>query len=325
LCRKRQAMSIKSTPRGPGRNFIPQVRLRGAGCSLKRHFRGALRQVIGRWDYLAEHDPERFVWESLSNTARNCTNYKTGERYTLRWVESVKAVARSLGLISVQLQRVRYGVLREGFILADHDKIAETQLANANKRVVGSYCTMDISRGADSAGHANTSVLTSVVSSVLASVDTSVLTSVPNAKHFGADFGADFGVKPQQATNESSECGERDEVLPENCQSFASPNLLISETFSQLDIQTTAECAVKPNRPSSSDSDFAANAAREEETFSAQQEWDRRKRWLNEAAMRAAGVNDPDEWERMKVEARAKVEQGLNTRDRETVAAAGTR
>ena len=53
---------------------------------------------------------------------------------------------------------------------------------------------------------------------------------------------------------------------------------------------------------------------------SAQQEWDRRKRWLNEAGMRAAGVNDPDEWERMKVEARAKVEQGLNTRDNKTIA-----
>ena len=173
-------MSIKSTPRGPGRNFIPQVRLRGAGCSLKRHFRGALRQVIGRWDYLAEHDPERFVWESLSNTARNCTNYKTGERYTQRCVEKVKRIARIYGLISPQVQRMRYGVLREGFILADHGTLAKAELAEANKRIVGSYCAMDISRGADSAGQESSSVSSSVVSSVVSSGDSSVQSSVPS-------------------------------------------------------------------------------------------------------------------------------------------------
>src|ERR1700686_1004820 len=109
---------------GLTKNFRPQVRLKkDSACSLKRHYRGALREFVGICDLLASRDPERFIYASFPVITKHCTNYRTRKRYSVRIVKYCKRTLRAQGLISGQIERVRNGVKREGFIMYAHDAI----------------------------------------------------------------------------------------------------------------------------------------------------------------------------------------------------------
>jgi hypothetical protein len=44
-------------------------------CSLKRHFSGCIRQVVGYLDLLAKNDADRVVWVKAKNIQKHCKNY----------------------------------------------------------------------------------------------------------------------------------------------------------------------------------------------------------------------------------------------------------
>src|SRR5882757_5050147 len=96
-----------NTP-GLAKNFKPHVPPKnGKLCSsLKRHYRGALRQVVGYLDLLATKDPERFVWPSISDIQKHCRDYKRGGLYSVRIVSYCKEALIAQGVISNRVWRV---------------------------------------------------------------------------------------------------------------------------------------------------------------------------------------------------------------------------
>jgi hypothetical protein len=62
------------------RSIVPDVRVRSdAPCSLRRHCRGALREVVGLAEKFAANDEEGFVWLGAS-FFRHARNHNTGEQ-----------------------------------------------------------------------------------------------------------------------------------------------------------------------------------------------------------------------------------------------------
>src|SRR5258705_7263505 len=89
--REMEKSNRANTP-GLAKNFKPHVALKNSEVcsSLKRHYRGALRQVVGYLDLLATKDPERFVWPSISDIQKHCRDYKRGGLYSVRIVSYCK-------------------------------------------------------------------------------------------------------------------------------------------------------------------------------------------------------------------------------------------
>src|SRR6266446_906841 len=104
-------------------SVVPVVRLKpDETCSIKRHFRNVLREVIGYLDKLASNDAERFVWASVPDITRHCNKFrKEKEPYGQRQVEYAIEIFRELRTVSKPVERVRLGVKRSGFIVAPHD------------------------------------------------------------------------------------------------------------------------------------------------------------------------------------------------------------
>ena len=96
-------------------------------CSLKLHFAGAAREVVGFLDKLAANDPERFVWCEVDAIVKHCRRYKA-HAYNKRVVEYVLTFLRGQHIISAHLTRKRRvgSYVREmpGFIVAPHDALA---------------------------------------------------------------------------------------------------------------------------------------------------------------------------------------------------------
>lgn len=99
-------------------------------CSLKRHFRGALREVVGYLDLIAKKDSERFVYPKVDSIVAACKKYKQVDekgkpiKYSRRIVENALEYLRAWWFISGPVFRVRDHVRRKGFIVAPHDAIA---------------------------------------------------------------------------------------------------------------------------------------------------------------------------------------------------------
>jgi hypothetical protein len=112
-----------------------------AACSLKRHFRNALREVVGYLDLLAKKDPERFVYPKVSAIVAACKKYdqvdETGKRiiYSRRIVESALEYLRAMLYICGPVKRWRGHALRKGYIVVPHDAL--TRRAGANCFMVG--------------------------------------------------------------------------------------------------------------------------------------------------------------------------------------------
>lgn len=96
-------------------------------CSLKKHFTGATREVVGILDIWATNDPERFVWCGVDAIVARCHRYKA-HAYTKPTVEKVLAFLRSEHIISRRVKRERRvgAYIREvdGFIMTPHDALA---------------------------------------------------------------------------------------------------------------------------------------------------------------------------------------------------------
>ena len=90
-------------------------------CSLKNHYRGAMREVVGYLDKLANLNPERFVFPSVDDIVEHCKKYQTKNLHGKRWVEKVLAELRHRRILSGRVQRVVFRVERDGWIMAPHD------------------------------------------------------------------------------------------------------------------------------------------------------------------------------------------------------------
>lgn len=106
------------------RSFRPIVELKeGEMCSWRRHYRGALRNLIGILNLWASNDPDRFVYAGLEAIVKNCKRYK-GKGYSR---SAVLAALRELRgrqhIVSNLVTCTRFGYETSGFSVAAHDTL----------------------------------------------------------------------------------------------------------------------------------------------------------------------------------------------------------
>ena len=100
---------------------LPRVRVPlkpGELCRLKRHFRGAVREVIGYLERKALQRHDRFVFATEKTIASWCRRYQ-GKRYSYNYIRHCLEFLRDLGLISERHQRDG----RWGFHVLHHDQV----------------------------------------------------------------------------------------------------------------------------------------------------------------------------------------------------------
>lgn len=91
-------------------------------CTLKRHFIGCLRQVVGLAEKLAANDPDRFVWAGRAFFIKHALKQRNGG-YKPRQVYDSVLVAELLGVFGAEEQRLRNGVIRTGFTMVSHASV----------------------------------------------------------------------------------------------------------------------------------------------------------------------------------------------------------
>ena len=91
-------------------------------CNLQHHYRGALRELIGWLDLLANNRPDRFVFCGPESMIAHCHYFEEPEnKYSRRQIFYALKEFRARHIISKRLVRLVDGVEREGFIVAPHD------------------------------------------------------------------------------------------------------------------------------------------------------------------------------------------------------------
>jgi hypothetical protein len=95
-------------------------------CTMKRHFEGCLRQVVGFGEKLAASDPERFIWAGEQGFLKQARKRDGKRNYSQRQVRYSLAIAESFGIFT-PAKRFRNGALRCGFIVAHHDSMTTKQ------------------------------------------------------------------------------------------------------------------------------------------------------------------------------------------------------
>lgn len=111
----------------------PLVRVKsGKPCSLKKHFSGCMRQVIGFLDLLADLDQNRLVWVTAKSIQKRCKNYDRKLKgkptlYSLKMVERCLQALRETGVISrqhaIKLQERRLFVIDTAYVVTPHDAL----------------------------------------------------------------------------------------------------------------------------------------------------------------------------------------------------------
>jgi hypothetical protein len=110
-----------------GRSILADVRIpKHKSCTLKRHFLGCLRQIVGLAEKLAANDRERFIWAGERAFLKQARKRNGKSNYSQRQVRYSLAIAESLGLLT-PAKRVRHSVLRAGFIMEHHDSLTTQQ------------------------------------------------------------------------------------------------------------------------------------------------------------------------------------------------------
>jgi hypothetical protein len=201
------------------KNFRPCVTVKkDSVCSLKRHYRGAVREFIGYCDLLASQDPERFIWASVSDIAEHCTDYKNKKPYCLRIVKYCKTSLRAKNIISGQIARVRNGVLRTGFILQAHGEVTERR---ENK------C------------HFAAQVAPLVAPVVALAVAPVVALAVAPLNAESCTDGCTDGCTSEspQIVTESNTCGQSEKVCQKFGESFASPSLGNRQAYKPISLE----------------------------------------------------------------------------------------
>jgi len=110
------------------RSFKPTRYVRaGETCSLKLHFTGAVREVVGYLDKLASNNRERFVFAGVDDIVVHCGRYK-GKGYEKRIIEYVLQYLRARSIIGPPVTRKikvgNYLEERRGFIVTSHDSLS---------------------------------------------------------------------------------------------------------------------------------------------------------------------------------------------------------
>ncbi len=107
------------------KSFRPEVNLKPNNrCSLKKHYRGVLREIVGFLDNLADKNSERFVWATVPAIVRACTKFSRGrEPYKKRMVYYGLRFLQEQGVLQ-RAERIQAGIKRLGFIVMRHDEIA---------------------------------------------------------------------------------------------------------------------------------------------------------------------------------------------------------
>ena len=108
-------------------SFLPAIALKNTSdqCSLKKHCRGCLREVMGYLDLLAAKNPHRFVFASVKNITAHCNKFRLKGRppYKDSMVKKSLAFARVHYLIGPLYELRVDGVPRKGFQVLAHDSM----------------------------------------------------------------------------------------------------------------------------------------------------------------------------------------------------------
>lgn len=139
-----QNLLEKESSRRFAESFRRVVELGGnKNCSLKRHFRGVLREVVGYLDLMAAKHPEtRFVYCSVDSIIEHCCRFDSKEVYKPRGVKYALEYLRRRHIVSVPLLLNCDGQFREGFIVAPHEHVT-IQTSATKCRFVGMAAPFD--------------------------------------------------------------------------------------------------------------------------------------------------------------------------------------
>jgi len=100
---------------------------KGKHCDkLKYHYSGALRELVGILELIAENDPDRFVFANVPSLIEHCHRYKQpANKFGERWLRQCLAELRARSIISKRLRHLadRQLGMREGFYLMPHDAV----------------------------------------------------------------------------------------------------------------------------------------------------------------------------------------------------------
>jgi hypothetical protein len=100
---------------------------KGKPCDkLKYHYTGALRELVGMLELIAENDPSRFVFPNMPAIIEMCHKYKQPtNKFGERWLRYALAELRARSIISKRLRHLADRRLgwREGFYLMPHDAV----------------------------------------------------------------------------------------------------------------------------------------------------------------------------------------------------------
>jgi hypothetical protein len=119
-------------------NLLTTVRssFHGKPCgSLKRHFIGCERQLIGLAELMAARDSERFVWVTVRSWQKHAKK-KDGTVYSKSYIFHRLQVLESLGLL-LPVCRYRNRTLRQGFLVTRHEDVAHIE---------GEHCLLTIQK-----------------------------------------------------------------------------------------------------------------------------------------------------------------------------------
>ena len=103
---------------------------KGKPCDkLKYHYSGALRELVGIIELIAENDPaERFVFLNMPWLVEHCHRFKQPEnKFGERWLRQCLAELRARSIISNRLTRYANRQIggREGFYIVPHDAVCK--------------------------------------------------------------------------------------------------------------------------------------------------------------------------------------------------------
>ena len=230
-------------------NFVPEVELKkGDTCSLKRHFRGCTREVIGYLDLLAKNNPQRFAYCRVVNIVKHCKRYK-GKKYSKSMVEVSVAYLRQHWFITTEVElRVNYGIERPGFFVLPHDLLF---------RRAGNVCSL-LDR--ETQWNAFKIWLKSTVESTVKSTgqstgESTVQSMVPTTQNEVLEYANEYGAEKLLAVETTEPIREEQEKLRQVCGNGAAAN---RGTESVGLTERTVE-SVKPGAPTSDQASVTEN------------------------------------------------------------------
>jgi hypothetical protein len=200
------------------RSFIPTRKVRAdRPCNLKSHTRGALRQLIGIEDHLAQLDPERFVWAGMEYILQQAKDRKRKVRYGPRVMFYALNVAKEFGLLT-PAKRFRNGAERNGYLVADHDRLAFQKNGTCSLHAICMQTTCNL--------HANLSAVKGVPSAVK-TASSAVPSAVNDTPECSPEWSTECSPELAEPFNSSNDAVIKLEICQENDGSLAGAKPII--------------------------------------------------------------------------------------------------